>query len=270
MRHPEFLGMAQCRGLRSGYLVTLNLQHLYECRGNEALRAAIFDDPKARLCVDGRGAKIVLERLLARGLPRAAGNELLETILADARGGRVLVVGSQEDVLREVRARFPAVEFHHDGSRIPPMTSADAELVAARIARQFGRRFSLVTVALGVPKQEILARALARHYHAPILCIGGSFEMLAGRLPRAPRLLQRVGLEALWRATIEPTRARLRRLVYSYWFFARFVVQPREVRRLIGDGPAPLPERPLRAPPALREKPLLGAPPPPADSSTYA
>ena len=36
--------------------------------------------------------------------------------------------------------------------------------------------------------------------------VGGAFDVFAGVVPRAPRLVQRVGLEWLWRVKLEPRR----------------------------------------------------------------
>ena len=89
-------------------------------------------------------------------------------------------------------------------------------------------------VALGVPKQEILAQALAyRMTNMPILCIGGSFEMIAGRHRRSPRLLQSLGLEGMWRLFIEPSRKRLWRLATSYWFFVRLLSNVSAIEALV-------------------------------------
>jgi N-acetylglucosaminyldiphosphoundecaprenol N-acetyl-beta-D-mannosaminyltransferase len=46
-----------------------------------------------------------------------------------------------------------------------------------------------------------------------ILGVGGSFDVLAGFIPRAPRFLQRAGLEWLWRLVCEPRRLWRRYLI---------------------------------------------------------
>lgn len=234
MPSPIFLSQDECCAISTGYLVTVNLQHLYECRQNAALRHAIFSDTNARLCLDGRGAQLIFERWLARKLPRAVGNEVLSNWLMSAGSARVLVVGTNCDVIEDVRSHFPNIQFTHDASRISPLDADKAAYMADRIVSRFGTDFSLIAIALGVPKQEMLASALAHHFQGgPILCIGGSFEMLAGRYVRAPYLVQRFGMEGVWRFFIQPNRARFLRLVRSYWYFLQFFVAPRQIDALV-------------------------------------
>lgn len=217
----KFLSREECRNFGSGYLITINMQHLYESRRDPELRRAIFSDPNARHCLDGRGALIVFQRWLRCRLPLAPGNEiLLERLNEAGTGARVLVIGSTPDVLAKVKDRFAAVTFLHDASDVTPLNRQKAIAHAQIIEERFGSNYDLVAIALGVPKQEILASALSERMPTiPIYCIGGSFEMLADCLRRAPVLMQRLGLEGVWRLLIQPRRKRLMRLIESYWFF---------------------------------------------------
>ena len=65
----------------------------------------------------------------------------------------------------------------------------------------------IVLVALGMPKQELwAARNVDRLQTHAVLCIGAGIDYLAGTVRRAPPAFQRVGLEWLWRAALEPAR----------------------------------------------------------------
>ena len=66
-----------------------------------------------------------------------------------------------------------------------------------------------------------------------ILGVGGSFDVLAGFIRRAPAWMQRSGLEWLWRLSMEPRRLFVRYLVTNTVFVARTAVEA--LRRL----PAP-------------------------------
>lgn len=234
---PEFLDFDACLRQSDGYLVTVNMQHLYESRRSADLAQGIFDDPNARLCIDGRGAQKLFERLLGRPQPRVAGNELVRARLAQSAGKRVLVVGSLPEVMAKVVARFPEVDFVHDGSRFPAITRANGEAVASDLLRTHGSDFDSVMIALGVPKQEMLAQALVRLLPGvPILCIGGSFEMLAGIYPRSPALVQRLGLEGVWRLVLEPSSKRVERMVMSYASFVGLMLRPDRLASMVGAG----------------------------------
>ena len=81
-------------------------------------------------------------------------------------------------------------------------------------------------VAFGTPKQEFW---LGDHL-APLramgvkMCVGcgGTFDFVAGRIQRAPRIIQKVGLEGIWRLVSEPKWFRLKRLLVSLKFFPIF------------------------------------------------
>ena len=65
----------------------------------------------------------------------------------------------------------------------------------------------LVFVALGVPKQEQwIAEKLSHLDGVVAIGIGGSFDVLAGNIPRAPEWMQRNRLEWLYRLYLEPQR----------------------------------------------------------------
>lgn len=71
----------------------------------------------------------------------------------------------------------------------------------------------LVFVGLGAPKQELFISELKRQltissFQSPIvlMSVGGAFDMLAGRLARAPGKIRQIQLEWLWRLLLEPQR----------------------------------------------------------------
>ena len=65
----------------------------------------------------------------------------------------------------------------------------------------------LVFVALGVPKQEQwIAEKLSSLDGVVAIGIGGSFDVLAGNIPRAPKWMQQNRLEWLYRLYLEPQR----------------------------------------------------------------
>lgn len=83
----------------------------------------------------------------------------------------------------------------------------------------------VVFIALGVPKQDLLARELRlRLPHLVVMGIGGTFEILGPQGSRAPRWMQRSGLEWLYRLANEPGRL-WRRYLMNYplgiWWLVR-------------------------------------------------
>lgn len=59
---------------------------------------------------------------------------------------------------------------------------------------------------MGSPKQEYLMHEMLSRHKALYQGLGGSFDLLMGNFKRAPRMVQRMGGEWLWRFVAQPTR----------------------------------------------------------------
>ena len=148
-------------------------------------------------------------RLLGQPLrERVAGIELIERVCElCARehmsifllGGAPGVAAIAADVLRSRHAGLE-IAGCHDGY----FSQAQEPAVLATIAASGAR---VVLVALGFPRQEMWARAHAAEL-GPVLCIGigGSLDVISGRLRRAPGVLRALGLEWLYRLVTQPHR----------------------------------------------------------------
>ncbi len=81
---------------------------------------------------------------------------------------------------------------------------------------------SILLVALGVPAQELwIARNRSKLRTPVVIGVGGLFDYYSGRIPRAPMLLRKAGLEWAWRLAMEPRRLASRYLVGNATFLAR-------------------------------------------------
>jgi exopolysaccharide biosynthesis WecB/TagA/CpsF family protein len=155
-------------------------------------------------------------RLLGLGVPRVCpGSDLTAALLRDhvRPGERVAVIGLRAEYLdRLVEACGIARPFHHD----PPM-GFDRDPAAFRAAIEFviAHPARLVFIAVGAPKQERLAAAVQIRGAATGtgLCVGASLDFLAGARRRAPRWMQRGGLEWLFRLVSDPRRLARRYLL---------------------------------------------------------
>ncbi len=61
---------------------------------------------------------------------------------------------------------------------------------------------------MGSPKQELLMQQIKQVHRAVYQGLGGSFDLYVGNFKRAPKLIQRMGGEWLWRFVAQPTRIR--------------------------------------------------------------
>jgi N-acetylglucosaminyldiphosphoundecaprenol N-acetyl-beta-D-mannosaminyltransferase len=81
----------------------------------------------------------------------------------------------------------------------------------------------IVWIGLSTPKQELFARELSRRVKVRlIITIGAAFDIHTGHLPQAPRVMQRLGLEWLFRLAVEPRRLwrRYARVVPLFLYYA--------------------------------------------------
>ena len=84
---------------------------------------------------------------------------------------------------------------------------------------------NVVFFALGAPKQELLIQMVKPHVKANILMsCGGTFEFIGGIVPRAPRRIQKMGLEWAYRIYSEPKRM-TKRYAWQAKVFATVVVK---------------------------------------------
>lgn len=89
----------------------------------------------------------------------------------------------------------------------------------------------ILFVAFGSPKQEIWINDNLKVFPVKIAVgVGGAFDMISGKVPRAPRLIRNLGLEWLFRLVIQPWRIKRQlklivfvSLVAKEWFKKRFI-----------------------------------------------
>jgi len=208
---------------------------------NAAKLVAMQDDPELAEVVGGcelvtaDGQAVVwASRLLGEPLPmRVAGIDLMESLLARAaeRGYGVYVLGARQEVLERalerLRARHPGLRVV--GSRNGYFAEEEDAAVAAAIRQA---RPDVLFVAISSPRKELF---LGRHgpgLEVPfVMGVGGSIDVVAGTARRAPQVLQRAGLEWLFRLLQEPRRL-LRRYTVTNVRFVALVVREATRRRV--------------------------------------
>ncbi len=213
-------------------IATVNPEFLMKARSDAPFRATL---QRAALCIpDGIGV-LWAARLRGKRLrERVAGSDLVPQLSAEAarQGWRIFYLGAAPGVAEKaaaiLAARYPGliVVGCYAGS---PAPEEEDDIVARVRASQADVLF----VAYGAPKQDLwLERNLARTGAAVGVGVGGSFDFIAGVARRAPRWIQRIGLEWLYRLAREPWRWR-RQLALPQ--FAWLVLTGR-------DAPKPVPK----------------------------
>jgi len=191
---------------------------------------AMAHDPSLRTAMaaadlilpDGAGV-VWAGRLLGRAIPqRVAGIDVMEATMAEAerRGVPVFLLGARPDVLQRaseaVRRRHPALRVA--GARDGYFDEDDDRSVVASVNASGAL---VVYVGISTPKKERWVARRMPDLRAPVVMgVGGSLDVLAGVTRRAPRWMQRLGLEWLYRLMLEPKRMWRRYLLGNVEFAA--------------------------------------------------
>jgi N-acetylglucosaminyldiphosphoundecaprenol N-acetyl-beta-D-mannosaminyltransferase len=199
--------------------VVVNVDKLVKADADPGLRKIINDC--ALVNVDGMPV-VWASWLLGKPLKeRVAGIDLFEALMQRAAraGWRVYLLGAVEEVVAQVheiyRQRYSGLQIV--GYRNGFWSAEEESSVAANIA---AAQPDILFVAISSPKKE---RFLAKYQEAMqvpfAMGVGGTFDVVVGRVRRAPVWMQRWGLEWFHRFLQEPRRMFRRYFVDDPWFF---------------------------------------------------
>ena len=198
----------------------------------------------ARLAEILRGAELVsadgqslvwASRLLGEPLPeRVPGIDLMFRLLeiAEADGFGVFFLGARPDVLARalanLRTRHPQLIVA--GSHHGYFEGEDSEDICAEINRAHPQ---ILFVAMSSPRKEYWVQDYGSALSVPVIVgVGGSLDVIAGVVRRAPRWMQKAGFEWAFRLLQEPGRLWRRYLVTNVRFVA--IVAAALTRRAVG------------------------------------
>ncbi|HVX93417.1 MAG TPA: WecB/TagA/CpsF family glycosyltransferase [Polyangia bacterium] len=214
---------------RGGWLVTANLdflrRHAHDAEARQLYAAA-------DLRVADGFPLVWAARLQGDDLPgRVTGADLVWHVAERAaREGRSIFFlgGDADTALRAgqvLQGRWPALKVAGHASPNVDRVPTPAQLAALRAEVQPAKP-DIVLVAMGSPKQENLIQGLRGGLPATwMIGVGATFSFVAGDVRRAPRFVQRMNLEWLWRLTQEPRRLFKRYIVedlpFAFELFAR-------------------------------------------------
>ena len=198
--------------------MSLNAAKLLKRDRDDILREAI--DHCELITADGQ-AIVWAGRALGVTLPeRVTGIDLMSALLelAEERGYRVFLLGAREEIsakaeaaIRRCHPQLRIVGRHHGYFSAEEEQGVVSAIAAARPQMLF--------VALETPAKELfLARHRDRLELPFVMGVGGALDVLAGIRRRAPRWLQRAGLEWLYRLAQDPRRLARRYIVGNTQF----------------------------------------------------
>lgn len=204
-------------------ICTVNPEFIVLAQSDPAFRRVL--EEAAYNIPDGVGVLWAARRQGAPLPERVPGSELVYHLaqLCAERGKRLFLLGAAPGVAERAAAvlqqRYPGLQIAGTWAGSPAAAENDA--IVARIN---AARADVLYVAYGAPRQDLW---IARNRDALVtvraaLGVGGSLDFITGVTPRAPRWVQRLWLEWLYRALRQPSRwRRLLRLPRFVWLVLR-------------------------------------------------
>jgi len=184
-------------------IVTVNGEHILAASRDSKHAGAINS---AELVVPDTTNVLWLSRLKGRGLTQKTPGVDISLHLAkvaEEKGASMFLLGSQPGVGQKaadkLKKQFPNLKIAGISPKNPDDLSAIEDIKASQA--------DIVLVGYGAPKQEYWIAEHKKATGAKILVgVGGTFDIIAGLLPRAPKLIRSLQLEWLWRLILQPSR----------------------------------------------------------------
>ncbi len=226
---------------RTRLAVSLNPELLVRAQEDERIASALAEADLR--FPDGVGAVWAARMQGVEGVERVPGIELAERILEGAAedGLSVFFLGAAPgvaaDAASRMRQRYPGLDVA--GARHGYFGEEEQDSVVEEVRRSGA---DILLVALGAPRQELFLHRHRGELGVPVaLGVGGSFDVWAGRVRRAPEAFRRLSLEWAYRLVTQP--ARLRRQLALPRFAYRVLMAADDYGPGRGVRPAPAHDR---------------------------
>jgi len=205
----------------------------YVCFANVHMAIEAFDEPEfsrkvneaAMVLSDGMPLVKCIKWLYKYNQERIAGMDFMPDLIELAAKNRlkVFLFGSTIDVLNKIKTRIEADFIDCEVDYIsPPFEKSINDPQYVEKINKSGA--NIVLVALGCPKQEKWMAENSKFINAVLLGVGGAFPVFAGLSKRAPKIMQKLSLEWVYRLAQEPRRL-LRRYLVTNTLFIYYIVR---------------------------------------------
>jgi len=201
IRISKFIETKQC-----AQHVVVNVAKLVYAQTDNELKEIINSCPLVN--VDGAGV-VLGAKFLGIDIPeRVTGIDLMQKLIeySAQKGYRIYFFGAQEEVVSKVvdvyKQKYPQLVVA--GYRNGYYSDDEEESIVSQIKDS---RADILFVAMGSPKKEIfLSKYSEKMEVAFAMGVGGSFDVVAGKVDRAPQWMQAVHSEWIFRLVQEPRR----------------------------------------------------------------
>ncbi|MCR4757015.1 MAG: WecB/TagA/CpsF family glycosyltransferase [Butyrivibrio sp.] len=144
------------------------------------------------------------------GAERVAGPDFMEHMFRDTQDGRLshFFYGASQETLDALKdnllKKYPGIDIR--GMYSPPFRALSEEEDRADVNLINGSGADIIWIGLGAPKQEKWMNAHKGEIGGVMMGVGAGFDFHAGTIKRAPKWIQKIGLEWLFRLFQDPGR----------------------------------------------------------------
>ena len=188
----------------ASYCVTPNAEMAYEALHDESFRAIL--NGASLVLPDGAGVVLGAKILKTPLKEKVAGIDFAANLLGvlEETGGRLYLLGGKPGIAEQAAENMKKT---HPKLCICGTADGYFKDEAPVIARINEARADVVFVCLGAPKQELWMQRNAPRLRVGLMAgLGGSLDVFAGNVKRAPKFFQKLGLEWFYRLLKEPKR----------------------------------------------------------------
>lgn len=187
------------------HIITLNAEILYKAQDDKNLLEII--NAADMVTADGSGIVWAVEKLTGQKTGRVTGIDLMTEICRQSRkfGWKLFLFGAADGVAQTAAFNI-CRDFDADiiGTRNGYFNVMEESDIIDEINTAAP---DILFVALGAPKQEEWINRNRNRLQVPVVIgVGGSFDVLAGNIKRAPKMFQKLGIEWMWRLLRQPSR----------------------------------------------------------------
>lgn len=214
--------------------VTVNVQILVNARSHFPALLPIIN--AAQLVIPDGAPLVFLSRFFRPRLPeRIAGSDFIYDIAegASQRGFSIYFLGGEEEdnlkAIEHLKSRCPGLTIAgYDCPYIQLEPDAAHATEEAEICRRItDAKTDLLIVGLGNPKQELFVHRNAERLKGLVaIGLGGTVNFLSKRTRRAPKWIQNIGFEWLYRTIQEPRRLFMRYFLDAFHLAAYIIIEP--------------------------------------------
>lgn len=194
--------------LRGKYICVSNVHTTVMAHRDEEYRKV--QNHAAMSLPDGKPLSIVSRKRGYEGAKRVPGPDLMPKVfeLSREKNYRHYFYGGKQETLEQLltklKEKYPYLEIA--GSDSPPFRDLSEEEDKESIQRINEAKPDFIWVALGAPKQEMWMYMHENQVNGVMIGVGAAFDFLAGTVKRAPRWMQEMCLEWLYRILQDPVR----------------------------------------------------------------